>query len=156
MFKKICILFSCILLTLTLVGCSTQPAPTPIPEPTREPAAIYNVGQSFQADLTRFSILKSGRVDAAVDKAHVVYGIYIRVYNMDTIEIPFDVANVSCYAGEGLCEIYSTEIEHTIIAPHSFVEGWIYYKIPAVHGGLSFTYTYNKYGDYVLFEFSEG
>ena len=154
MLKKIGILFSCLLLVFTLVGCSVQPEA--IPEPTSTPEGVYEIGQHVQIDLLGLTILDSGRVNAAVDKAHVVYGIYVRAYNHDTIEVPFDTTNISCYAGEGLCEVYETEIEHTIIAPQSFVEGWIYYKIPATHGGLSFTYTYNEDGDYLVFIVSEG
>jgi hypothetical protein len=36
------------------------------------------------------------------------------------------------------------------------IEGWLYYKIPAMHDGLSFTYTHNNQGNYILFVFEEG
>ena len=138
MFKKICILFLCIMTIFALVGCSTQDV------------------DSTSTFLLNFTIVEGGQIDAAIDKAHIVYGIYVHVDNPSDIEEPFDVANLSCFASEGMCELYSSEIELTIIAPGEFIEGWIYYKVPAVHGELSYTYTYNENGDYITLDSSEG
>lgn len=159
MFKKIFSTILVICLMMLLTSCS-QPETNPTPlEPTATPVAIYNVGERVQADLTGFAIKEGRRIDAAVDKAHVVYGICIEVRNYDNVEIYFPPDSLACYAGTEACPVY-TGIEDgltdfTIPAGETMC-GWIYYKIPAAHDGLSFTYTYNDSGTYILFVFEEG
>ena len=158
MFKKIVGFLSALCVTFILTGCSTDTAVSS-PEPTSTPIAVYNVGERVQADLTGFVIKRGGRVDAAVDKAHVVYGIMVEIHNYAAEEIIFDVNNIKCYAGKELCPIYEGMGEQAMTIPISAngtIEGWLYYKIPAMHDGLSFTYTYNNQGNYILFVFEEG
>ena len=158
MFKKIISLVLIICVALALTGCSQQ-STTSTSIPTTTPTAIYNVGQRATADNTSFVIKRGGRVDANVDKAHVVYGIMVEIHNYAAEEIIFDVNSIKCYAGKEPSPIYEGLGEQAMTIPipaNGTIEGWLYYKIPAMHDGLSFTYTYNQYGDYVLFEFSEG
>ena len=158
MFKKIIGFISAICVIFTLTGCSTN-TKNIVPEPTSTPIAVYNVGERVQADLTGFVIKRGGRVDAAVDKAHVVYGIMVEIHNYAAEEIIFDVNSIKCYAGKELCPIYEGMGEQAMTIPISAngtIEGWLYYKIPAMHDGLSFTYTYNNQGSYILFVFEEG
>ena len=158
MFKKIVGFLLALCVTFALTGCSTDTT-TSSPEPTSTPVAVYNVGERVQADLTGFVIKRGGRVDAAVDKAHVVYGIMVEIHNYAAEEIIFDVNSIKCYAGKELCPIYEGMGEQAMTIPipaNGTIEGWLYYKIPAIHDGLSFTYTYNTQGDYILFVFEEG
>lgn len=158
MFKKIVGFLLAFCITFTLTGCSTDVTMT-LPEPTSTPIAVYNVGERVQADLTGFVIKRGGRVDAAVDKAHVVYGIMVEIHNYAAEEIIFDVNSIKCYAGKELCPIYEGMGEQAMTIPipaNGTIEGWLYYKIPAMHDGLSFTYTYNNQGTYILFAFEEG
>ena len=158
MFKKIIGFISAICVIFTLTGCSTN-TKNIVPEPTSTPIAVYNVGERVQADLTGFVIKRGGRVDANVDKAHVVYGIMVEIHNYAAEEIIFDVNSIKCYAGKELCPIYEGMGEQAMTIPISAngtIEGWLYYKIPAMHDGLSFTYTYNNQGNYILFVFEEG
>ena len=158
MFKKIISFILIICIALILTGCSSQPT-TSTPNPTLLPAATYNVGRQVTTETTSFIIKRSGRVDAVVNKAHVVYGIMVEIRNHATEEILFDVANINCYAGAELCPLYEGFGEQPMmisISANGAIEGWLYYKIPATHDGLSFTYTYNEYGDYILFVFEEG
>ena len=158
MFKKIIGFISVICVIFALTSCSTN-TKNIVPEPTSTPIAVYNVGERVQADLTGFVIKRGGRVDAAVDKAHVVYGIMVEIHNYAAEEIIFDVNSIKCYAGKELCPIYEGMGEQAMAIPISAngtIEGWLYYKIPAMHDGLSFTYTYNNQGSYILFVFEEG
>ena len=158
MFKKIVGFLSALCVTFILTGCSTDTAVSS-PEPTSTPIVVYNVGERVQADLTGFVIKRGGRVDAAVDKAHVVYGIMVEIHNYAAEEIIFDVNSIKCYAGKELCPIYEGMGEQAMTIPipaNGTIEGWLYYKIPAMHDGLSFTYTYNNQGNYILFVFEEG
>ena len=158
MFKKIIGFISAICVIFALTGCSTN-TKNITPEPTSTPIAVYNVGERVQVDLTGFVIKRGGRVDAAVDKAHVVYGIMVEIHNYAAEEIIFDVNSIKCYAGKELCPIYEGMGEQAMTIPISAngtIEGWLYYKIPAMHDGLSFTYTYNNQGTYILFAFEEG
>lgn len=159
MFKKIIGFISAICVIFTLTGCSTN-TKNITPEPTSTPIAVYNVGERVQADLTGFVIKRGGRVDAAVDKAHVVYGIMVEIHNYAAEEIIFDVNSIKCYAGKELCPIYEGMGEQAMTIPISAngtIEGWLYYKIPAMHDGLSFTYTYNEpKEEYIQFIFEVG
>ena len=158
MFKKIIGFISAICVIFALTGCSTN-TKNIAPEPTSTPIAVYNVGERVQADLTGFVIKRGGRIDAAVDKAHVVYGIMVEIHNYAAEEIIFDVNSIKCYAGKELCPIYEEMGEQAMTIPipaNGTIEGWLYYKIPAMHDGLSFTYTYNNQGSYILFVFEEG
>lgn len=158
MFKKIIGFISAICVIFILTGCSTN-TKNIVPEPTSTPIAVYNVGERVQADLTSFVIKRGGRVDAAVDKAHVVYGIMVEIHNYAAEEIIFDVNSIKCYAGKELCPIYEGMGEQAMTIPipaNGTIEGWLYYKIPAMHDGLSFTYTHNNQGNYILFVFEEG
>lgn len=117
------------------------------PESTAAPVAIYNVGERVQTGLTSFMIKEGQRVDAAVDKAHVVYGIAVEIHNYAAEEIIFNINSIKCYAGKELCPIYEGMGEQAMTIPipaNGTIEGWLYYKIPAMHDGLSFTYTYNE------------
>ena len=158
MFKKIIGFISAICVIFTLTGCSTN-TKNIVPEPTSTPIAVYNVGERVQADLTGFVIKRGGRVDANVDKAHVVYGIMVEIHNYAAEEIIFDINSIKCYAGKELCPIYEGMGEQAMtisISANGTIEGWLYYKIPAMHDGLSFTYTHNNQGNYILFVFEEG
>ena len=155
MFKKIICIVAAFLLVLCLTGCSTEPAPAP--QPTREPSMIYHVGERIQIDLISFMIRKGMRFDATVDKAHTVYGIQIYIANYDSYSKDFRVSDVVCYAGGVPCEVYTgfeDSLTDTIIPANGRLEGWIYYKIPLQHDGLSFGFSYDY--DYVLFIFEEG
>lgn len=159
MFKKIISLILIICIALVLTGCSQQPTIS-TPVPTTTPTVIYNVGQRATTDNTSFVIKRSGRVDAAVDKAHVVYGIMVEIHNYAAEEIVFDVNSIKCYAGKELCPIYERMGEQAMTIPipaNGTIEGWLYYKIPAMHDGLSFTYTYNEpKEEYIQFIFEVG
>ena len=158
MFKKIIGFISAICVIFALTGCSTN-TKNITPEPTSTPIAVYNVGERVQADLTGFVIKRGSRVNANIDKAHVVYGIMVEIHNYAAEEIIFDVNSIKCYAGKELCPIYEGMGEQAMTIPISAngaIEGWLYYKIPAMHDGLSFTYTHNNQGNYILFVFEEG
>ena len=159
MFKKIIGFISAICVIFALTGCSTN-TKNITPEPTSTPIAIYNVGERVQADLTGLVIKEGRRVDAVVDKAHVVYGIYVEIHNYDSIEIPFYINSLTCYAGTEACPVvydgFDDCLTDSTIPANETMRGWIYYKIPAMHDGLSFTYTYNEQGTYILFAFEEG
>ena len=158
MFKKIVGFLSALCVAFALTGCSTDTTISS-PEPTSTPIAIYNVGERVQADLTGFVIKRGQRVDAAVDKAHVIYGIYVEVRNYDSVDVPFSLTSLACYAGEEACPIYEgleDSLNEDLVPANGAIEGWIYYKIPAAHNGISFTYTYNEHGTYMLFVFEEG
>ena len=158
MFKKIISFISAICVIFALTGCSTN-TENIVPEPTATPIAIYNVGERVQADSTGFVIKRGQRFDAAVDKAHVIYGIYIEVRNYDSIDVPFSLTSLTCYAGDEVCPIYEgleDSLNKDLIPANGTIEGWVYYKIPAAHDGISFTYTYNEHGTYILFVFEEG
>lgn len=158
MFKKIIGFISAICVIFALTGCSTN-TENIVPEPTATPIAIYNVGERVQADSIGFVIKRGQRFDAAVDKAHVVYGIYVEVRNYDSIDTPFSLTSLTCYAGDEACPIYEgleDSLNEDLIPANDMIEGWVYYKIPAVHDGISFTYTYNEHGTYILFVFEEG
>lgn len=155
MFKKILCFLSALVLVFFLTACSTES--TFSPEPTREPSMIYHVGERIQIDLVSFMIRKGMRFDATVDKAHTVYGIQIYIANYDSYGKDFRVSDVVCYAGGVPCEIYTGfegSLTDTIIPANGKLEGWIYYKIPLQHDGLSFGFSYDY--DYVLFIFEEG
>lgn len=158
MFKKIISFILIICIAFVLTGCSSSQTMTST-NPTTPPTAVHNVGYQVTTETTSFVIKRSGRVDATVDKGHVVYGIMIEVRNNATEEILFDATNINCYAGTELCPIYEGFGEQVKIIPvpaNGVIEGWVYYKIPAMHDGLSFTYTYNEYKDYILFVFEVG
>jgi hypothetical protein len=157
MFKKIIGFISAICVIFALTGCSTDTTMSP-PEPTATPIAIYNVGERVQADLTGFVIKRGQRFNAAVDKAHIVYGIYVEVRNYDSVDVPFSLTSLTCYAGDEVCPIYEgleDSLNEDLVPANGTIEGWVYYKIPAVHNGISFTYTYNKHDTYILFVFKE-
>ena len=157
MIKKIFGLICIFALALTLVGCSNEP--TPAPEPTREPAAIHNVGDTIRMDSTSFVIRESWRVSAEVDKHHNVYGIHVVIRNYDTIDVSFKVSDIVCYAGSQPCEIYTgftDALTDTIIPAQGKIDGWIYFKIPERHDGLSFSYIYDSKGNHIMFVFAEG
>ena len=158
MFKKIICFILVICVIFILTGCSTN-TENITPEPTATPIAIYNIGERVQTDLTGFIIKRGQRFDAAVDKAHAVYGIYIEVRNYDSVDVPFSLASLTCYAGDEACPIYKgleDSLNEDLIPANGIIEGWVYYKIPAMHNGISFTYTYNERGTYILFVFEEG
>ena len=158
MFKKIIGFLLALCVAFALTGCSTDTTMSPS-EPTATPIAIYNVGERVQTELTSFVIKEGRRVDAVVDKAHVVYGIMVEIHNYAAEEIIFDVNSIKCYAGKELCPIYEGMGEQAMTIPISAngtIEGWLYYKIPAMHDGLSFAYTHNNQGNYILFVFEEG
>ena len=158
MFKKIIGFISAICVIFALTGCSTN-TKNIVPEPTATPIAIYNVGERVQADLTGFVIKQGQRFDVAVDKAHVIYGIYVEVRNYDSIDVPFSLTSLTCYTGDEACPVYEgleDSLNEDLIPANGTIEGWVYYKIPAAHNGISFTYTYNEHGTYILFVFEEG
>lgn len=157
MIKKIFITICILIFALALTGCSKNAAPTP--EPTREPAAIHNVGDTIQMDALSFAIRESWRVSAAVDKRHVVYGIHIVVRNYDTVDVSFKVSDVVCYAGDEPCEFYTgfeDALTDTVIPAQGKIDGWLYFKIPERHDGLSFSYIYDSKGNHIMFVFAEG
>lgn len=160
MFKKIIGFICAVALLFCLTGCSQKEEPIQPVEPTKAPAAVYNVGQNVGFDMISFVIRQGNRVEANVDKAHVVYGIYIEIHNYNSIEIPFYVNSLTCYAGAEACPAVYDGFEDCLtdstIPANETMRGWIYYKIPAMHDGLSFTYTYNDQGTYILFVFEEG
>lgn len=159
MFKKIVGFLLALCVAFALTGCSQKEEPIQPVEPTKAPAAVYNVGQNVGFDMITFVIRQGNRVEANVDKGHVVYGIRVAIRNNDTIEIPFKVSNIACFAGNERVEIYTgfaDALVDTMIPAESRLEGWIYYKIPVKHDGLSFAYTYDEKGNYILFTFEEG
>ena len=159
MFKKIIGFICAVALLFCLTSCSQKEEPIQPVEPTKAPAAVYNVGQNVGFDMVTFVIRQGNRVEANVDKAHVVYGIHVVIRNNDTIEVPFKVSNIACFAGNERAEIYTgftDALVDTMIPAESRLDGWIYYKIPVKHDGLSFTYTYDEKGNYILFTFEEG
>jgi hypothetical protein len=159
MFKKIVGFLLALCVAFALTGCSQKEEPIQPVEPTKAPAAVYNVGQNVGFDMVSFVIRQGNRVEANVDKAHVVYGIRVVIRNNDTIEVPFKVSDIACFAGNERVEIYTgftDALVDTMIPAKSGLDGWIYYKIPAKHDGLSFAYIYDEKGNYILFTFEEG
>jgi len=159
MFKKFICFICTVALLFCLTGCSQKEEPIQPVEPTKAPAAVYNVGQNVGFDMVTFVIRQGNRVEANVDKAHVVYGIRVVIRNNDTIEVSFKVSNIACFAGNERVEIYTgfaDALVDTMIPAESSLDGWIYYKIPVKHDGLSFAYTYDEKGNYILFTFEEG
>lgn len=84
----------------------------------------------------------------------------VEIHNYAAEEIVFDVNSIKCYAGKELCPIYERMGEQAMTIPipaNGTIEGWLYYKIPAMHDGLSFTYTYNEpKEEYIQFIFEVG